>query len=282
MSGYPITKLLYFDATGMRATEALSIRYKDIDWEDGTVELRAEYTKTQDARTVLLTQECLKHMKLWKDDRERERRMIRQHKIIHIRRIFEPTDLFFATGRGRKVVNPFNLYYAIIPEFRATLERNGLSERYDNRGKRRKISFHRCRSFVLSTISDLGHGDYGEGFIGHSGSTYYRKTDAEKLAIFKKIEPYLTYLDYSELDAKGSDIETKLEQKDKRITILEKQLGDIQEQLKEFGEYMRRNNEEAMSDMTEEEKKDLIARARGRRLMEKAKEAESKGEDVFL
>jgi len=229
------TYVLLLASTGMRATEALSILYKDIDWEDGTVTLREEYTKTQEARTVFLTQECLKHMKLWKDYRERERRIIRRHKIIHIRRLFEPTDLFFATGRGRKVVNPFNLYYAIIPDFRATLERNGYIERYDNKGKRRKISFHRFRSFVLSTISDLGHGDYGEWFIGHSGSTYYRKTDAEKLAIFKKVEPYLTYLDYSELDAKGADIQTKLSEKDtqlqaqaKKIQILDEQMNEMQ------------------------------------------------------
>jgi integrase len=229
------TYVLLLAATGMRATEALSIRYQDIGWDAATVELRAEYTKTQEARTVFLTQECMKHMKIWKDYRERERRIVRRNKIIHIRRMFEPTDLFFATGRGRKVVNPFNLYYAIIPDFRATLERNGLSERYDNKGKRRKISFHRFRSFVLSTISDLGHGDYGEGFIGHSGSTYYRKTEAEKLEIFHKIEPYLTYLDYSTLEAKGADIQTKLEQKDDRITNLEKQLGDISKMLYEAG-----------------------------------------------
>jgi integrase len=228
------TYVLLLAATGMRATEALSIRYKDIDWEEGTVELRAEYTKTQDARTVLLTQECLKHLRLWKDYRERERRIVRRHKIIHIRRLFELTDLFFTTGRGRKVVNPFNLYYAIIPDFRATLERNGLTERYDNKGKRRKISFHRFRSFVLSTISDLGHGDYGEGFIGHSGSTYYRKTDAEKLEIFKKIEPYLTYLDYSSLETHGADIETKLSEKDKRIEHLESQMQDISKAMNIF------------------------------------------------
>ena len=229
------TYVLLLAATGMRATEALSIRYQDIGWDAATVELRSEYTKTQEARTVFLTQECLKHMKLWKDYRERERRIIHHHKIINVRRLFEPTDLFFATGRGRKVVNPFNLYYAIIPDFRAILELNGLSERYDNKGKRRKISFHRFRSFVLSTISDLGHGDYGEWFIGHSASTYYRKSDAEKLAIFKKIEPYLTYLDYSSLDAKGADFETKLQEKDDRITNLEKQLGDISKMLYEAG-----------------------------------------------
>jgi len=31
-------------------------------------------------------------------------------------------------------------------------------------------------------------------FIGHGGSIYWRKRDSEKDEIFRKIEPYLTYL----------------------------------------------------------------------------------------
>jgi hypothetical protein len=50
------------------------------------------------------------------------------------------------------------------------------------------------RRFIKSTISDLGYSDYSEWFIGHSGSTYWRKKDSEKAEIFKKIEPYLTFL----------------------------------------------------------------------------------------
>ena len=53
----------------------------------------------------------------------------------------------------------------------------------------KEITFHSFRQFVKSTISDLGYGDYSEWFIGHSGSTYYRKTDKEKAEIFAKIEP---------------------------------------------------------------------------------------------
>jgi hypothetical protein len=66
----------------------------------------------------------------------------------------------------------------------------------------------------------LGYQDYSEWFIGHAGSTYYRKTEAEKLQIFKKVEPYLTYLDYSELEAHGADIETKLSEKDSEIQAM--------------------------------------------------------------
>src|SRR6266487_4008243 len=63
------TYVLLLASTGMRATEALSIRYEDIDWEAATVTLREEYTKTQEARTVFLTQECMKYLRLWKDYR---------------------------------------------------------------------------------------------------------------------------------------------------------------------------------------------------------------------
>ena len=70
----------------------------------------------------------------------------------------------------------------------------GKGEREDNNERRRQITFHSFRRFVKSTISDLGYSDYSEWFIGHSGSTYYRKKESEKVEIFKKIEPYLTFL----------------------------------------------------------------------------------------
>ncbi|MGZ5490271.1 MAG: hypothetical protein ACXW2E_08120 [Nitrososphaeraceae archaeon] len=42
---------------------------------------------------------------------------------------------------------------------------------------RRKITLHSFRRFVKTTISDLGYADYSEWFIGHAGSTYWRKKD---------------------------------------------------------------------------------------------------------
>ncbi|HEX7142081.1 MAG TPA: hypothetical protein VF222_06355 [Nitrososphaeraceae archaeon] len=43
---------------------------------------------------------------------------------------------------------------------------------------------------LKTTISDLGYADYSEWFIGHAGSTYWRKKDNEKAEIFKKIEQW--------------------------------------------------------------------------------------------
>lgn len=67
------------------------------------------------------------------------------------------------------------------------------------------------RRFVKSTISDLGYSDFSEWAIGHAGSTYYRKSDKEKFALFKKIEPYITFLDQTGLEKRGADLQNRLE-----------------------------------------------------------------------
>ena len=85
-------------------------------------------------------------------------------------------------------------------------------QREDGNERRRQITLHSFRRFVKTTISDLGYADYSEYFIGHSGSTYWRKKDSEKAEIFLKIEPYLTFLNVHRLERQGADIQSKVEQ----------------------------------------------------------------------
>ena len=96
--------------------------------------------------------------------------------------------------------------------FAKTLDRIGMGYREDGNENRRKITLHSFRRYVKTTISDLGYSDYSEWFIGHSGSTYWRKKDNEKAEIFKKIEPYLTFLNIQQLNRQGADLETKIEE----------------------------------------------------------------------
>jgi len=88
----------------------------------------------------------------------------------------------------------------------------GKGAREDGNEQRRQITLHSFRRFVKTTISDLGYADYSEYFIGHSGSTYWRKKDSDKAEIFTKIEPYLTFLNIHELERQGADIQTKIEE----------------------------------------------------------------------
>ena len=65
---------------------------------------------------------------------------------------------------------------------------------------------------MKTTVFALGYSDYSEWFIGHSGSTYWRKKDSEKAEIFSKIEPYLTFLNVHQLKRQDADIQTKIEE----------------------------------------------------------------------
>ena len=45
-----------------------------------------------------------------------------------------------------------------------------------------------------------------------SGSTYLTKKDSEKAEIFRRVEPYLTFLNILQLERQGADIQTKVEE----------------------------------------------------------------------
>jgi hypothetical protein len=83
---------------------------------------------------------------------------------------------------------------------------------------------------VKSTISDLGYGDFSEWFIGHNISTYYRRPEKERQELFRKCEPYLTYLDVASLERKGADISTK-------IDALEQENKNLREQMQRAEEH---------------------------------------------
>ena len=108
--------------------------------------------------------------------------------------------------------------------------------REDGNEIRRKITLHSFRRFVKTTISDLGYSDYSEWFIGHSGSTYWRKKDNEKAEIFKKIEPYLTFLNIQQLNRQGADLETKIEELQDINQLLRNKQNEREEQIKKLEE----------------------------------------------
>jgi hypothetical protein len=117
----------------------------------------------------------------------------------------------FAIYQG--VPDPHSLYDDLHESFANTLDRSGKGNREDGSLRRRRITFHSFRRFVKTTISDLGYSDsdFSEWFIGHSGSTYWSKKELEKAELFKKIEPYLTFLNIPQLERQGADIQSKVQ-----------------------------------------------------------------------
>ena len=217
------TYVMLLASTGLRATEALSIRLKDLDigsdddYYPAKATIRGEYTKTRVDRYVFLTREIQHQMKLWLDYKYRKLRNCHidkeTGKSISEYRTPEtsPHDLIFSINQIDKT-RPAILYFYLAHTFSNTLDRIGMGDREDGNQVRRKITLHSFRRFAKTTISDLGYSDYSEWFIGHSGSTYWRKKDNEKAEIFQKIEPYLTFLNIPQLNRQGADLETKIEE----------------------------------------------------------------------
>jgi len=213
------TYVMLLAATGMRAVEALSIRIRDLDIDSNpaTIFVRGEYSKTKVDRIVFLTEEVTQQLKSWLDYKYRTRRVCYQDKLKGktITEYRTPdkinTDLVFAVYQDKKTPNPDYLYDDLGKSFAKTLDRSSKGNMEDGSLRRRQITLHSFRRFVKTTISDLGYADFSEWFIGHSGSTYWTKKDSEKAELFKKIEPYLTYLDYPALERKGADVQSKID-----------------------------------------------------------------------
>jgi integrase len=215
------TYVMLLAATGMRATEALSIRIKDMDLKSNPAKVfvRGEYTKTKSDRTVFLTEETAQQLNSWLSYKYRTRRVCHKDdqsgKIITEHRTPQKkeSDLVFAVYQSQDAPNPRNLYFELVKHFEKTLDSMGKGDREDGiNERRRKITLHSFRRFVKTTISDLGYSDYSEWFIGHSGSTYWRKKESEKAELFKKIEPYRTFLNVHQLERQGADIQSKVQE----------------------------------------------------------------------
>ena len=210
------TYVMLLAVTGARATEALSIRLKDLDLESNPAKLsiRGEFTKTKVDRHIFITKELKEQFRKWLDFKYRTRRICykdsKGETITKYRTPEKNTNEQIFSLYQVDNPTPESLYNNLSLVFATTLDRIGMGAREDGNETRRKITLHSFRRFVKSTISDLGFSDYSEYHIGHSGSTYWRKKDKEKAEICKKIEPYLTFLDIQQLERKGADMETQI------------------------------------------------------------------------
>ncbi len=111
------TYVMLLASTGLRATEALSIRLKDLDIittssannDPARLRIRGEYTKTKVDRYVFLTKEVVEQIKIWVDYKYRKRRICHIDKETGKKWITEyrtpekkPNDLIFSLYQTAK------------------------------------------------------------------------------------------------------------------------------------------------------------------------------------
>jgi integrase len=224
------TYVMFLAATGCRATEAILVRNKDLHLDDPIqpyVFIKGEHTKTQHERTTYLTAELVQQLKEWIDTKYRERRTKYDHdkdKTTYGK--FTPTAdpddyVFFPMHhKGASAPYPRSVYVYLDHAFQARMKIKGRAVREDGQ-TRHRVTFHSFRRFVKTEISNLGHADFSEYFIGHIGSEYYNTPEDKRIELFRKIEPYLTFSDYPKLEATSQETKTQIEALTKKITELE-------------------------------------------------------------
>jgi integrase len=206
------TYLLVLASGGMRTVEGLAIRIKDIDFNVNPtkIRIRGDFSKTKTARDIYISDEATKYLQDWINWKYRNGKSK------------GADDIVFGL---RKKPNPRRLYANIAHEFAKIMDLVGFAERKDN-SKRRKVTLNSLRRFVETTVSDSAGKDYAEWFLGHSKSPYWTRKEQEKREIYAtKCMKYLTFLDYTTLEARGKSIEANLQEKDKVIKGLEAQIN---------------------------------------------------------
>ena len=111
--------ILVLASGGMRAVEALAIRYGDLNFQTSPTEvrIRKEYAKTRRERRTFISDEAAKYLQEWIKWKYRDRHAeSRQQK----NRILHEDDLIFSniTVSGK---NPRGLYQKLLLEFQKVL-----------------------------------------------------------------------------------------------------------------------------------------------------------------
>jgi integrase len=209
--------LLVLASSGLRPIEACALRIQDVDFAltPTKVHVRSEYSKTKRSRDVYITEEATHYLK----------------DLINLKykeKIPDPSALVFSVY-FIKNANPERIYARVVHLFQRLLAMCELDQKKEN-SPRRKITLHSFRRFVKTVISDQVGQDYSEFYLGHSKSPYYTKKEIDRREIYAtKCMKYLTFLDYSTLEARGKSIEAKLQEKDREMNAMkEKYESELQ------------------------------------------------------
>jgi integrase len=235
--------LLILASSGLRAVEGASIRLRDIDLSSKPVRIRIrkEYSKTRTGRDTYISDESTIFLKQWIDWKYRNNGYVHDNgntkdnetansnnlepneKLQDLVKRTHPNDLIFSIYSINQEPNPNNLYIKLLIEFEKVLKIARMDERKEGTSiyKRRKITLHSFRRFVKTVISNQVNQDYSEWFLGHTKSPYYTIKEQERREIYtNKCMKYLTFLDYTTLEARGKSIEVKLREKDREIQAM--------------------------------------------------------------
>ncbi|MGI0046926.1 MAG: tyrosine-type recombinase/integrase [Nitrosotalea sp.] len=202
--------VLVATASGMRLGEIVQLKVSDIDFSSKPtlVKIRADTTKTREARETCLTEETTKTLKDyltryfgWKENVTNDDLC---NKVIFGRTSAksEGSELYNHHRKSSAKSNPvfvaenvlsssLKWHLRKIPEFNK-LNENG----------RRAIHFHAFRKYFRTVVGDAVGRDYAEALMGHHFylDTYYNLPVDKRRDMYLKAEPYLTISDFVQVE----------------------------------------------------------------------------------
>jgi integrase len=224
--------ILILASSGLRAIEACAIRLRDLDFQNNPTKLhvRGEYTKTKVSRDIFISDEASKYLKDWIE-------YTFKIDVDRIKNINDPMGeyLVFKVHKNTVSSNTHAIYQKLVSQFHIVLRSAGLGDRKESM-KRGRITFHSFRRFVKTTISDSEAGsDYSEWFLGHRKNAYYSSKQTVRAEIYAtKVMKYLTFLDYSTLEAAGKNFDARINELEHEKQIMsqkyEQQIQELREE----------------------------------------------------
>lgn len=206
--------LLVLGSSGMRATEALTLRLKDIDFNVSptVVRIRAEYSKTRREHKIYISDEASTELKGFIKSQD-------------------PNHLIFSLDDKEKL-GSHGMYGTLNCQLTRVLKKVEMDKRKDGQGiQRREISFHSLRAYVFSTVTDNTSTEFAKWVLNHKGSTYYGKKPEIRRELYLKCEPFLTFLSYDTVESVGKDYLSKLQEmrreKDQQIEHQDKEIEEL-------------------------------------------------------
>jgi uncharacterized coiled-coil protein SlyX len=212
---------------GTRANEALALRLKDVHFEESPsrVHIRKE-NKTRRPRDIYISDECTKYLKQWINWKYRKKRIGK--KVVTPEK--SDDDIVF-TKVLKESIKPTMPYPKVNQEFHKVLKAINLDQiKEDSNSSRRKITLNSFRRFVYSTICDYDVA-FAEWVLGHNKSPYWGKKEEIRREKYVKCMEALSFLDFSGLEARGKNVESKVAEQNKEIQQLKKAYDEISDRL---------------------------------------------------
>lgn len=211
-------------STGMRIGEIVQLKISDIDFAQTPVKvyLRADTTKTRQARETFLTTESANALKDYLKRYHGWFEGIRDPKVLekHVfSTVFRNRGPFIADSIIKTLQTELRELVRAIPDLNVKDE-NG----------RQSIHLHSFRKFFRTIVGNEVGRDFAEAIIGHGFymDTYYQLSDVKKREMFLQAEPYLTMSDFVAVE--------------KNIKTLSEKNTHLEARFEELMQYLRTSN----------------------------------------